>query len=124
METKNTKHKLKNMGKRLRFENKCYVRSMGLSGGLALWWRREIKVKILVCCKYIIETEVVFGDAKISDKIFCAYEPLDFDERIKIWDLIKKKIVYINRHWMCMRDFYDFLFDFEMGVGIIRSLKR
>ncbi|KAH7865092.1 hypothetical protein Vadar_002098 [Vaccinium darrowii] len=54
METKNNRNTLDRFRKRLQFPNSCYVDPIGLSGGLALWWKDEVDVEVRWKSKNII----------------------------------------------------------------------
>ena len=58
METKKN-HKMEKFRKRMGFGESMYVEPEGLSGGLALWWKKEVMVRVLIGNKNLIDTVVM-----------------------------------------------------------------
>lgn len=65
METKNKKEKLEKIRKRLNFSGYVYVNPRGISGGLALWWNKEVDVSVLSSDKNLIDSKVYFHDMRL-----------------------------------------------------------
>ncbi|KAI8571719.1 hypothetical protein RHMOL_Rhmol01G0141300 [Rhododendron molle] len=60
METKNNKAKMEAIRRNLRFDDSSYIESEGLSGGLALWWTKDVEVDVELGTKnfmHVIVTE-------------------------------------------------------------------
>lgn len=58
METKNRRVKLERIRRRVGMEFGVYVDPENTKGGLALWWTKEVNIKILSPHKNVIDTTV------------------------------------------------------------------
>ncbi|KAF7152387.1 hypothetical protein RHSIM_Rhsim01G0140300 [Rhododendron simsii] len=58
METKNNKVFLETIRHKLGFNSGTYVKPVGLSGGLALWWKTEVDIDIETSSKNIVHTKI------------------------------------------------------------------
>ncbi|XWS37178.1 hypothetical protein CRYUN_Cryun19dG0020500 [Craigia yunnanensis] len=75
---------------KLRFEESEYVEPKWLNGGLALWWKKEVNIKMLVGNK---------------------------NKRKMVWEEIKLKVSNCKGFLMCIGDFNDVLYDMEKEGG-------
>ncbi|KAK8510022.1 hypothetical protein V6N11_029025 [Hibiscus sabdariffa] len=57
-ETKQQKRFLEKIKMKMKLENSFYVESIGLAGGLSLWWTKDTQIKILKYGKNFIDTEI------------------------------------------------------------------
>ncbi|OMO61796.1 hypothetical protein CCACVL1_23233 [Corchorus capsularis] len=92
METKNKRSYMKGLKRKLKFSHDFYVDPDGLSGGLALWWTDDVKVKILRSCKNLIDTSVIDVKNGNVSRVFWVYGPPESDERNKIWHLVQRRM--------------------------------
>ena len=51
METRNGQEVMERIRKRMRYDGRYYVDPEGLNGGLALWWNKEVEVRVLEATK-------------------------------------------------------------------------
>ncbi|XWS23362.1 hypothetical protein CRYUN_Cryun28dG0007000 [Craigia yunnanensis] len=56
MEIKNRSGKLEKLRMKLKFDEGMYVELEGLSGGLAIWWKNGMVVKVVIGNKNFIDT--------------------------------------------------------------------
>ncbi|KAF7133101.1 hypothetical protein RHSIM_Rhsim09G0068100 [Rhododendron simsii] len=105
METKNNKVKMETIRVKLGFDSGVYVDPEGLSGGLALWWMKEIEIDVDITSRNFIH--VVISE-KASSSVWAAtfiYGCPTRTGRVQVWDSIRE-IAYSERlRWLCMGDF-------------------
>ncbi|KAF7151216.1 hypothetical protein RHSIM_Rhsim02G0177800 [Rhododendron simsii] len=65
METKNNKVKLETIRRSLKFDSSSYVEPEGLSGGLALWWNKELKLDVELANKNFMHV-IVTDNSNLS----------------------------------------------------------
>ncbi|OMO55184.1 reverse transcriptase [Corchorus capsularis] len=81
METKNNSVKVDNLGGMLGYDNAFYVEPAGLSGGLAIWWKKGIDIRC----------------------------PVDFEDRQRLYQVLVERITITEGLVLCMGDFNDIL---------------
>lgn len=75
METKQ-KHKIvSKLRRRCGFEEEWIVDPVGLSGGLALWWKSELVVNILHSSQFIIHVAVSSTTLQVAEFATFVYSP-------------------------------------------------
>lgn len=82
---------------------------VGLSGGLALWWKSELVLNILYSSQSIIHVVVSFSSLQVTEYVTFVYIPPNEQLQRGMWD----KILCISRgiegSWLCMGDFNDLM---------------
>ena len=84
-----------------------YVEPEELSEGLALRWKKEMGVQIMIRGKNIIEPVVRISGKSPLFRIFWVYGDLVFEERKKVWDCLKRNVNRCEGPVMCIRGFND-----------------
>ncbi|KAG5517160.1 hypothetical protein RHGRI_037799 [Rhododendron griersonianum] len=109
METKNNKVKMETIRVKLGFDSGVYVDPEGLSGGLALWWMKEVEIDVDIVSKNFIHAVI---SEKASSSVWAAtfiYGCPTRSGRVQVWDSIRE-IAYSERlPWLCMGDFNQVL---------------
>ncbi|KAG5549293.1 hypothetical protein RHGRI_014597 [Rhododendron griersonianum] len=109
METKNNKVFLETIHRKLGFCSTTYVDPVGLSGGLALWWKIEVDIDIETSSKNIVHT--IISD-KSNSSVWAAsfiYGSPNREGRDQVWD----DLMGIGRTeilpWLCIGNFNEIL---------------
>jgi hypothetical protein len=84
------------------------VARIGLSGGLALGWHSEFRVKVCLKNQHFINTEVVDPVGDIFALTFIYGHPI-LVHRKKVWDELLGIGTCINHKWLCIGDFNQVL---------------
>lgn len=94
--------------------------SVGAKGGLALFWKKEVDLRVLSWSRYHI-------DAKIKEEDGCAWrftgiygEPRG-EEKEKTWKLLRILLHRSKLPWLCCGDFNEILFSCEKEGGAPRA---
>lgn len=125
METKNNSLYLESIrGRWFRDYNVKYVDPYGLSGGLALWWDKSLRVSILYESQNIIHAVVEGGDFEIP--VFCSfvYGPNNDNDRWEVWDVIRRLAPDPGSAWMSVGDYNDIASRDEKQGGLPRGMNR
>ena len=69
METKVLEDRIEKIGKCLNFQENYYVNPRGKSGGLALWWNRQVVVNISSSNHFLIDAQIVMNHNRSSFRI-------------------------------------------------------
>lgn len=84
-----------------------YVEPIGTSGGLALWWAKEVTIHVIGKDKNFIDRKM--GGTEFGREFFmtCVYGDPVFENRMGNWE----QLVGIGRNrtspWICLGDFND-----------------
>ncbi|XVF37472.1 hypothetical protein REPUB_Repub20aG0011000 [Reevesia pubescens] len=124
METKNKSGKLEKLRKKMGYDEGFYVEPLGLSGGLSLWWKRDMGVQVIGREKNLIDSIVVNNDDGRKCRIFWIYGAPIFEDRREVWEYIKRKAKYINEPWMCIGDFNDVASVMEKEGGKCKERRK
>jgi len=87
METKVARTHAERLRVKLGFEGLFYVNSVGLSGGLALFWRRNCTARLISFSKNHIDVEVTVVDSACW-RMTCYYGYPERGRRSESWDLL------------------------------------
>jgi hypothetical protein len=94
--------------------------SVGTSGGLALFWKREVDVTLQSYSEYHIDIVVKEEDG--LKWIFTGiYGESRNEEKNITWELLRTLKDQNNLPWLCSGDFNEILFNCEKEGGIPRS---
>ncbi|KAF7147855.1 hypothetical protein RHSIM_Rhsim03G0108700 [Rhododendron simsii] len=116
METKNNKVFLETIRHKLGFNFATYFEPVGLSGGLALWWKPEVDIDIETSSKNIVHTII----SNKFNSFVCAasfiYGYPNREGRDQVWE----DLMGIGRTeilpWLCIGDFNEILSsEYKMG---------
>ena len=92
----------------------------GNSGGLALFWRRDVEVCIKSFSRYHIDAFVQDGEG-VEWRLTGMYGEPKGEEKHKTWRLMKILSNQYNKPWLCLGDFNEILFGSEKEGGQPRS---
>ncbi|XP_031120574.1 uncharacterized protein LOC116023707 [Ipomoea triloba] len=98
------------------FEGLFYVDSVGLSGGLALFWRRNNTARLLSFSKNHVDIEVTMtglGEWRMTG----FYGFPERGRRSASWDLLRTLADRSTLPWVVLGDFNDLLFQYEKRGG-------
>lgn len=121
MESKNNTVKLETIRCNLGFDNSCYVDPHGLSGGLALWWNKEVEVEVEMTSKNFMH--VIITD-RSNQKMWAAtfvYGCPSRGGREVVWDAIRGIVRSEFLPWVCIGDFNQVLSGSDKMGGHIPS---
>ncbi|OMO94054.1 reverse transcriptase [Corchorus capsularis] len=121
METKNKKDTMEKIRRNIKMDNALYVDPVGLSGGIALWWKNNFVVNSFEEHKNLVDTLIVDVNSGVSFRIFWIYGAPVFEDRKLIWEKVKLKAVNIEEVWCCIGDFNDILDDSEKEGGGLKD---
>ncbi|KAK4285869.1 hypothetical protein QN277_002504 [Acacia crassicarpa] len=92
METKMRSSRAMRLRRRSGFQHDLYVEPLGLSGGLAVWWKENISLTVLFKSKNIIHVEIASTSLKIPKFVTFVYGPLKERDRWIVWDLLRSLV--------------------------------
>lgn len=91
----------------------------GQSGGLALFWRKEVNLKAGLKSKYHIDAEITEEDGFVW-RFTGIYGESKADEKEKTWKLLRTIRHHSDKPWLCMGDFNEILVACEKDGGAAR----
>lgn len=107
METKNKRNTLEQIRRRLHFPFSSYVNPVGLSGGLALWWKEDVDIEIRLKSKNIMRCLVTWPSNRTKWLCTFIYAPPTWQERLVFWCFLKTIRQETDLPWLCVGDFND-----------------
>ncbi|XP_019160111.1 PREDICTED: uncharacterized protein LOC109156731 [Ipomoea nil] len=116
METKVARIHAERLRIRLGFEGVFYVGPVGLSGGLALLWRKNCTARLLSFSKNYVDVEVSMTNLP-NWRMTCYYGFPERNRRVESWELLKSLAPRSNLPWVMVGDFNDLLFQYEKRGG-------
>ncbi|KAL4363300.1 hypothetical protein GQ457_04G030650 [Hibiscus cannabinus] len=102
-ETKQKRRYLEKMKMKMKLEHSFCVEPNGLAGGLALWWSKDIQIKILEHGKHFIDAEILVKGEPIWFGTFI-YGPPYKDQKKDFWELMKNLRNDQNAKWLVIGD--------------------
>ncbi|KAF7129888.1 hypothetical protein RHSIM_Rhsim10G0112100 [Rhododendron simsii] len=121
METKNNKIKLETIRRNLKFDSSTYVEPEGLSGGLALWWNKEVELDVELATKNFMH--VIVSDKSVSScwATTFIYGCPTRAGRALVWEDIRRIARSERLPWLCMGDFNQVLRGEDKMGGVMPS---
>ncbi|XP_031116501.1 uncharacterized protein LOC116020159 [Ipomoea triloba] len=116
METKVARVHAERLRVKLGFDGLFYVDSVGLSGGLALFWRRNCTARLLCYSRCHIDVEVSV-DSSACWRMTCFYGYPERSRRAASWDFLRSLAGSSDLPWVILGDFNDLLFQHEKRGG-------
>ncbi|XWS29657.1 hypothetical protein CRYUN_Cryun24cG0048500 [Craigia yunnanensis] len=101
------------MRKKLSFDEGMYIEPERMSGGLALWWKNEMVVKVLIGNKNVIDTIIMVPKVIVVLRVMWIYGVPRFEERKGVWEYIKRNVRGSKDPLICVGDFNDVLYENE-----------
>jgi len=101
---------------KLQLPNLVTVDSEGASGGLALFWSREVDITLKSFSKYHIDS-VIKGENDIEWRFTGIYGESKNEEKDKTWGMMHNLKDQFQMPWLCSGDFNEILFGFEKEGG-------
>jgi hypothetical protein len=89
------------------------------SGGLIMFWKKEIKVELLFSAPKYIDIRVVESDTKIW-RLTGIYGEPRWEDKYKTWDKLRQLKHTNNLPWIVIGDFNEILFSHEKEGGNVR----
>lgn len=105
--------------KKLGYDNLVTVEPVGLSGGLAVLWKKSYKVNVLFRDKRVIDTKVEVGS--LSFFLTCVYGDPVVARRKVVWDHLADIAVRRDEAWILTGDFNELMSNEEKLGGAVRS---
>jgi hypothetical protein len=118
VETQLHKYSVENLSRSLGFD-KCFaISSSGRSGGLGLFWNKEIKIEVLPYSQYHLDT-IVTEEGQEPWRLTVIYGEAQVQERYKTWDMLKFIRSFNDYPWLYIGDFNEVLHQSE-HIGVNR----
>ncbi|XP_071920784.1 uncharacterized protein [Coffea arabica] len=116
-ETKNQKKFMKNVKKRLNFDDSAVVDSVGKAGGLALFWKHWIKMIEVEVSSFYITARMMDMEARCEWAFIGVYASTDDKQRRSQWRELEGKMNQWGERWIIAGDFNDILTNWEKWGG-------
>ena len=124
METKLSKEEMTKKKYTLGFTEGLVVGSNGSKGGLALLWRKEVRVDIQTFGPWHIDAEVGGVNGTGTWRFTGFYGQPDTSRREETWRILERLGNSNHLPWLCMGDFNEIVSDSEKLGGNLRSPKQ
>ncbi|OMO87944.1 reverse transcriptase [Corchorus capsularis] len=115
--------KIDRMRRRIGFANGICVEPEGLSGGLCLWWKDDVDVKVLKISKNLIHVRVR-NKEKLSWFLTCIYAPPVLENRLEFWNVIREVAASVSGAWIIGGDFNEVMTSDEKERGLPLENRR
>lgn len=119
METKNCRNVLEDLKVWLGYDKVFTVNLRGLSGGLAVFWKSDIKLEFKFADKNLIDMKVQFGEFSFFQS--CIYGQPSSEGKEIVWERLSRIGVGKSEKWCLVGDFNEILNNGEKLGGPIRA---
>ena len=119
METKNCFNVLVDLQVWLGFDRVYTVNPTGLSGGLAVFWKKNVRLEVKKANKNIIDCLAHFGGK--SFYLSCIYGDPGSEGKARVWESISRIGCHRKEPWCLIGDFNEILNNSEKMGGPRRS---
>ncbi|XP_019184584.1 PREDICTED: uncharacterized protein LOC109179530 [Ipomoea nil] len=116
METKVARDHAERLRVTMGFEGLFYVDNDGLSGGLALLWKKNSTARLLSYSKNYVDVEVTMAGYP-HWRMTCYYGFSQRNRRAESWDLLRTLAAKSDLPWIVVGDFNDLLYQYEKRGG-------
>jgi len=107
METKQKREYMVGLQKEFGYDELLTVEPVGLSGGLAVFWKSSFEVEVLEADKRIIDLKVRMGS--LAFFLSCIYGDPVREHRKDVWDRLSTVGMVRNEPWVLVGDFNELL---------------
>ncbi|KAF7825904.1 reverse transcriptase [Senna tora] len=108
-ETKARNKKVEILRRKLKFDSMFVVDTVGRSGGLALFWKKNSVVQILDSCSNFIHTAIQTVGQDPPFLLTFIYGHPDFSDRRHLWPIVGNLNLDVNTPWGFIGDFNELL---------------
>ena len=115
-ETKSYEREMEHLRWKLGMPNMVVKDPEGRRGGLALFWRRGVDVRLRWKDKYFIDA-VVMEENGVQWRLTGLYGESKAGEKGNTWKALKSLKGQLNLPWLCLGDFNEILFANEKEGG-------
>ena len=119
METKNCRDILVDLQQWLGYDRVFTVDLRGLSGGLAVFWKSDIKLDFKYADKNLIDMQVQYGEVRFF--LSCIYGEPSSERKEIVWERLARIGVSRKEKWCLIGDFNEILNNDEKIGGPLRS---
>ncbi|EPS61587.1 hypothetical protein M569_13207, partial [Genlisea aurea] len=92
-----------------------FVDAVGASGGLALFWKKELDVSLLSYSKWYIDVSINISFGDVQCRVTGFYDNPISSSRPDSWNLLRRLHRHSLRPWICVGDFNEVLFPHEVS---------
>jgi exonuclease III len=121
METRAKNKKLQAIRRLLGFEGMFSIDPVGLSGGIALFWKNNGEVSIQNYSLRHINATIKFMGSDFEWKLTGFYGHPNRNKRDESWTLLSKLKDFLLHEWLCLGDFNEIADLSEKVGGVTRS---
>jgi hypothetical protein len=105
--------------RKLQMDSKIVNPSNGRSGGLIMFWKKEIKIELLFLAPKYIDIRVVESETKIW-RLTGIYGEPRWEDKYKTWDKLRQLKHINNLPWIVIGNFNEIIFSHEKEGGNVR----
>lgn len=113
--------KVDRIRKRLGYVYAEYVAPVNTGGGLALWWKGNIGIQVIIKERHFFHVRVDSGMDPVAGFVTMVYGPQIERDRTDWWPRLKRLDPGEDVPWLCFGDFNELLSNSEKAGGRIRS---
>ncbi|KAL0011082.1 hypothetical protein SO802_006190 [Lithocarpus litseifolius] len=123
-ETKLPKRRMEGMKRKLGFLEGFIVPSAGQSGGLALLWKKNIKVDIISFTRWYIDVLILDYEVNEVWRLTGFYGQLDTRLREETWKMLEALASINQSPWLVIGDFNEIFCNAKKLGGALRLVKQ
>jgi hypothetical protein len=101
---------------RLQMTNMIVKDSTGMSGGLALFWKKDVNLSVKSMSKYHIDA-IIWEEDGFEWCFTGIYGKSRSEDKDKTWELLRELKTKLHMPWLCCEDFNEIIFSYEKEGG-------